>query len=192
MDADDIMFPCRLQTQFDFMENHPDIDICGSYAETFGEMNGVIQRPVEHADIVSVMLRANPIMHPTVMMRNSRLRQSGCIYKSGYPCAEDYKLWTDLALRGFKFANIPEPLLRYRISSQQVTQVLQKERLVSTVKIGLEYAEALIEQIIEREERYGDLFNSLIALYNNDLITPDVFLQTVYPIYRNYLQSKKN
>ena len=117
------------------------------------------------------------------------LRQSGCLYKYGYPCAEDYKLWTDLAIQGFKFNNIPEPLLYYRISPQQVTQVLQEERIVSTIKIGLEYAEAVMKQIIEKEEHYSNFFNSLIDLFNIDLITADVLLQTIYPVYRGFLQS---
>lgn len=190
MDADDMMTPERLEIQFGYMEDHPDIDICGSYAESFGEMIRVIQRPLEHVDIVSMMIRMNPMMHPTVMMRISILRQSGFLYKYGYHCAEDYKLWTELALRGFKFANIPEPLLHYRISPQQVTRVSQNEMLVSTIKIGLEYAEAVIEQMIEKEEMYGDLFNSLIESLNNDLIIPDVFLQMIYPVYRDFLLSK--
>ena len=31
MDADDLMLPNRLQVQYDFMEEHPEIDICGSW-----------------------------------------------------------------------------------------------------------------------------------------------------------------
>ena len=148
MDADDLMLPHRLQTQFDFMELHPDIDVCGSWADTFGEIHNIIRRPTEHADIVSSMLRSNPFMHP---------------------------------------ANIPEPLIRYRISTQQVTRIAEKDMLVSSAKIALEYAEGAIEQIIEKEERYSDFFNSLIELFNNELIGHEVLLQTIYPVYRNYL-----
>jgi len=187
MDADDLMLPHRLQTQFDFMELHPEIDVCGSWADTFGEIHNIIRRPTEHADIVSSMLRSNPFMHPTIMMNRYRLLQSGCLYQYGYPCAEDYKLWTELAFKRFQFANIPEPLIRYRISTQQVTRIAEKDMLVSSAKIALEYAEGAIEQIIEKEERYSDFFNSLIELFNNELIGHEVLLQTIYPLYRNYL-----
>ncbi|MGL5705063.1 MAG: glycosyltransferase family A protein [Tannerellaceae bacterium] len=37
MDADDIMVPHRLQTQYDFMESNPEVDVCGSWAESFGK-----------------------------------------------------------------------------------------------------------------------------------------------------------
>jgi len=187
MDADDLMLPHRLQTQFDFMELHSDIDVCGSWADTFGEIQSVIRRPTEHADIVSSMLRSNPFMHPTIMMNRCRLLQSGCLYRYGYPCAEDYKLWADLALKDFQFANIPEALIRYRISPQQVTRIAEKEMLVSSAKIALEYAEGVVEKIIEKEERYSDFFNSLIELFNNELLGHDVLLQTIYPVYRNCL-----
>lgn len=187
MDADDVMMTKRLETQFHYMESHPDIDICGSYAEMFGLTNGIKQRPVDHLYIICTMLLSNPIIHPTVMMKRSMLRQSGCLYQSGYPCAEDYKLWTDLALKGFRFVNIPEPLIRYRISSQQATGTSPEDMYASSVKIRLEYVEAIMEQMVEKDERYGDLFHSLIELLNNKVINPDVFLHAVYPVYLNYL-----
>jgi len=187
MDADDIMLSHRLQTQFDFMESHPDIGACGSYAESFGEIKAIIQRPMEQADIISSMLLSNPFMHPTIMIRRSLLQQSGCLYKSGYSCAEDYKLWTDLALKGFKFANIPETLIYYRISTQQVTRVLQNNMLASSVKIGLEYAEEVMEQMIAKDERFGEFLFSLTELLNNELISATTFLKSMYPIYRDYI-----
>jgi len=186
MDADDIMFPHRLQTQFDFIESHPDIDVCGSYAESFGEIKAIIQRPVGHVDIISSMLLSNPLMHPTVMIRLATLQQSGCLYRYGYPCAEDYKLWTDLALKGCKFANIAESLLHYRISNQQVTRTSQNEMWISSAKIALEYAEGIIEQMIDQESQYGDLFNSLVELFNNELISHEAFMQTVYIVYKDF------
>jgi len=188
MDADDLMLPNRIEIQYQFMETNPDIDICGSYADAFGEMKGIMKRPVNHVDIVSSLLQTNPLMHPTIMMKRSIFQQSGFHYKYGYPCAEDYKLWTDLALRGFKFANIPELLIRYRISPQQVTRTSRKEMFASSSKIGLEYAETVIEQMIGKEIQYASLLNSLIKMFNNDLITSDVFLKTLFPLYRNFLQ----
>ena len=187
MDADDIMLPHRLQTQFDFMEAHPDIDICGSYAASFGDMNGIMQRPTDHAEIISTMLLMNPLLHSTVMIRRSVFLQSGCRYHSGYPCAEDYKLWTDLSLKGFKFANIPEPLIRYRISPQQVTRTSADEMRNSSVRIGLEYAQGVMEQMIEKEERYSEFLDALIELYNNGLTGHDSLRQILYSVYRDFL-----
>ena len=36
MDHDDLMMPERLQTQYEFMEKHPEISACGGYMQTFG------------------------------------------------------------------------------------------------------------------------------------------------------------
>jgi len=190
MDADDIMFPHRLQTQFDFMESHLEIDVCGSYVESFGDVQTIIKRPVKHEDIICSMLLLNPLMHPTVMIRNATLQQSGCLYLKGYPCAEDYKLWTELASKGYKFANIPEPLIHYRISDQQVTRKSQNDMRASSEKIDFEYAESVMEQMIEQENRYGDFFQPLVDLFNNELISNEVIKQTVYAIYKDYLNSR--
>ncbi|MDR1583216.1 MAG: glycosyltransferase family 2 protein, partial [Prevotellaceae bacterium] len=36
IDHDDMMLPYRLQTQYDFMENNPDVVACGGYMIAFG------------------------------------------------------------------------------------------------------------------------------------------------------------
>ena len=46
MDADDIALPERFQKQFDFMEQHPNIDVCGSWAKKTGNENEIINNPV--------------------------------------------------------------------------------------------------------------------------------------------------
>ena len=51
MDADDISLPERFQTQFNFMEKNPDIDICGSWARMFGDKDDCMQTLQNHEDI---------------------------------------------------------------------------------------------------------------------------------------------
>ncbi len=133
MDADDVMLADRLQKQVDYMEQHPEIHICGSWTEVFGAEEGIIRTATYHEEIVSTMLLHNAMIHPSVMIRKSVLENN--LYQTGYPCAEDYKLWTELASKGFRFANIPEVLLKYRRSANQVTQTRQEEMFQSTFKI---------------------------------------------------------
>ncbi len=184
MDADDIMLYNRLQVQYDFMESHPEIDICGSWAETFGESQGIIRTYTEHKQIVSSMLLYNPMIHPSIMMRRKVWEVTGKnLYPYGYPCAEDYKLWTNLADKGFCFANIPEVLLKYRRSGEQVTSRKYKEMLHSTLNIRLEYSQQVMEKITGDEELYTEFFNQLIELYNNELVDIENLSNIIYRIY---------
>ena len=42
MDADDYMHPDRLRFQVNFMKTHTDIDICGTWMQTYGRFYGII------------------------------------------------------------------------------------------------------------------------------------------------------
>ncbi len=184
MDADDIMLPNRLQEQFDFMESHPEIDVCGSWAEIFGSGQGTIRTHTEHGQIVSSMLLYNPVVHPSVMIHRKVWEpMAEAFYPYGYPCAEDYKLWTNLAVKGFRFANIPAVLLKYRCSNSQVTSSRHKEMHHSTLRIRMEYAQEVMEKIINEKEQYSGLFEQLIELYNNDLIEVESLSGIIYQIY---------
>jgi hypothetical protein len=162
------------------MEDHPEIDVCGSWMEMFGNRNNSYSVQAEHKDIVSSLLLFNTMAHPTVMLRKTSVCKNGKdLYKKGYNCAEDYKLWTDLAMNGLHFANIPEVLLKYRCSDTQVTNIRQKEMMNSGLRIRLEYAEMIIEKIVEKEKQYENFFNELINLLNNRIISVYTFTNTI-------------
>ena len=183
MDADDIMLPNRLQVQYDFMETHSEIDVCGSWAERFGGSTDIIRTHTEHKDIVASLLLRNTMAHPSVMFRKSSVCKEGIdLYRHGYTCAEDYKLWTDLAIKGLRFANIPEVLLMYRVSDSQVTNTKQEEMWQSTHSIQLEYAEYIASSIVERDESYTKLIEGLFESVNKGLIGISLLLDVLHNI----------
>jgi glycosyltransferase involved in cell wall biosynthesis len=180
MDSDDMMKPNRLQRQYDFMEEHPEIDVCGSWMELFGNQNEIVKLRTKHKEIVTDLLLSNQLAHPTVMLRKTSVcKNETDLYKKGYDFAEDYKLWTDLAIKGLQFANIPEVLLKYRCSENQVTNTRQKEMAQSSLKIQVEYAEEVIEKIVKKEKKYELFFRELVKLCNGRFISIDVFLKTL-------------
>ena len=184
MDADDIMLPHRLQTQYEFMETHPEIDVCGSWMETVGLHNEIVKLQGAHDDIAKSLLLGNSMAHPTVLLRKSSVCRDGTnLYPKGYDCAEDYKLWTDLAVKGLRFANIQEVLLKYRISDQQVTKIRQKEMQQSAYRIQMEYAEQLMQKMTNEEERFFELFELLIRLHNEGVIKGKQMLSVIYQLY---------
>lgn len=117
MDADDLSLPGRFQAQLDYLAAHPEIDILGTAITevdaTTGEERNV-SFCVSPQDAARNIHRRVPVAHPTVCFRCGVLRAV-----RGYPVVgtnEDVALWFECLRLGFKFANLPQSLLRFRIS----------------------------------------------------------------------------
>jgi len=119
MDADDIVYPDRISTQFEFLEKNSNIAVCGSWynlIDAEGCIQGVRRLPTSNSEIRKILTFKNPICHPSVMYRKELICDVGAYLNGHY--AEDYDLWVRLS-RDPKigFANIERPLLGYRIDS---------------------------------------------------------------------------
>lgn len=191
MDADDLMFPKRLEIQYEFMERYSEIDLCGSWAESFGEVVKIMQYEHSHEAIISSMLLYNCIIHPTVIIRKSTVLNLKLKYKD-YSYADDYKFWTDFALSGARFANIPQPLIYYRTSSNQLTNKYWDNMSFASNKIRLEYAEGIINRMIEDDERYLSLMEQIIYLFEVDLLNFELFTRMLYHLFKNHLEINKS
>lgn len=121
MDCDDISLPERLDEQVAFMDNHPDVGICGTWFE-FTDFGQIIKWPEQHDEIKAQLFYNTALGHPTVMMRTDIMRQYGLYYDVSYGYSEDYELWTRLS-RVTKLANIPKVLLKYRIHHGQASYI---------------------------------------------------------------------
>jgi len=140
MDADDICRPERFEKQLAFLEQHPEVGLCGTWLQIIGD-DSRYTFPLTHEEIKLALLDYNPIAHPSVMFRSKVFKEAGLTYDPGFPGAEDYELWTR-AIFLTKFANIPETLLSYRRHGQQVTQSKQQtmESSSGKIKLGLPLA----------------------------------------------------
>lgn len=190
MDADDLMLPYRLEVQFQYMEDNPDIDVCGSWMETFSTESRIIKTPVKHKDIVLHLIERNSLSHPTIIMRKESLQRSKSypnLYKSKYIYAEDYKLWVDLIKDGLKFANIPEVLLQYRISQGQTSYRHSKRQINNTFLIQRQYIKYVSNQIVQEEPDLYEYFDNSIQLLNKGRLTFNCFKTIVFELYASLL-----
>lgn len=115
MDTDDILLPERFAEQLAFIQKNPEVDLVGSYAleiDETGKSGGVRRMPPDHDAIVD-SLWSNPFIHPAVMFKREKLLQIGG-YDASLRRRQDYELWFRCAKNGFRFANIPKPLILYR------------------------------------------------------------------------------
>lgn len=139
MDADDISLPLRLEKQFSFMEEHPGVGVIGTAVEVIDSAGQVIGQRMYPADPIIIRWRLafeNPLCHPTVMIRRSLLQDAP--YNSSLNTAQDYDLWCHLGLIT-RFANLPQPLLRFRKHGASLTYKMGGEQRENSLQISQNY-----------------------------------------------------
>jgi glycosyltransferase involved in cell wall biosynthesis len=136
MDQDDISLPERLKKQADFMDQHSNLGICGTWSQTFGEVekSWLTSFPVGHVEIMSQLLFNTAISHPTAMFDMKKFRSLNLRYDMNALHAEDYNLWVE-ASDYFNLGNVPEVLLLYRVHHQQTCQAESKRQQQTTAMI---------------------------------------------------------
>lgn len=125
MDSDDISLPERIEKQVNFMDNNPDVGVCGTWIRYIGISSiswtsKIHKFPVKHRDIKARSLFNCNFCHPSVIMRKSLLDRFNLRYNPEHLHTEDYGLWQKCSFY-FSLANIPEILLLYRISLESIT-----------------------------------------------------------------------
>jgi len=118
VDPDDINHPERFATQVDFMHRNPDISFSSSYIEKFSSTNSsikkVIKLPCNHLDLLEFTKKGRcPLAHPAVIMRTQAVRNIGG-YSNFHKC-QDLALWSVAMLKGYKFANLDNVLVKMRV-----------------------------------------------------------------------------
>lgn len=122
LDADDLSHPHRFATQIRFLEENADIALVGSHAEIFGDgipASARFQFLLEHDEILPGLLFTLEFLLSAVMMRRQVLDVVEG-FDPRYRLAEDWEFLARVA-RHFKCANLPQPLVRYRVHPAQTT-----------------------------------------------------------------------
>ena len=130
MDADDVCIPQRFERQIQYLDSHPEIDILGSNAVLFYEGQTRAPKFTDHPlldkDIKAhFSLARGNIINPTTMWRHSSIKDLPINYAKT-ATAPDFHMWVQCALHQKKFANLPEPLLVYRLHQGQASKIHDK------------------------------------------------------------------
>jgi glycosyltransferase involved in cell wall biosynthesis len=118
-DFDDISYPSRLALQADFLDRHPEVGVLGGHYLLVDERRGerYERRPPEsHEQIAQAMASRIPLAHTVVMFRKQAWRDAG-----GYPDVsdlEDYRLFIEMGVRGWRFASLPVMLGEHFVYEQ--------------------------------------------------------------------------
>ena len=120
MDADDINLPQRLEEQIKFLTKNPSIDICGTWADLIDQNDKIIgekKYPIHDSEIKRALAWYPSIIHPTLMVKTTTLRELNG-YDPKFDMAEEYELLMR-ARKKFKMANIPQKLLLWRLHDRR-------------------------------------------------------------------------
>ena len=180
MDADDIMLPNRIQKQVEILEKDKSLSLCCSNRLIIGtdeRRDMWVENYVD--DFILRLFCGNFIPHSTVMIRTSFLRNLGIKYKSEYPYAEDYKMWSDIAMNGGTIYAIKEPLIKYRIHDSSISMQNMLKQKETATKTQNEIYNYLIEKVIPYKDLYLKLNEILQELKNNNVIS-DLFIRLFF------------
>ena len=120
MDADDICFNDRFEKQIKTL-NECDLDIIGGQIIEFGkDVDDVISKrivPCEHSQIVKLLKFRSPFSHPTILFKKKVFDALEGYDSSIFP--EDYDFFVRAYLKKFKFGNVPDEVLWFRLGENR-------------------------------------------------------------------------
>lgn len=119
LDSDDILHKDRIAKQFQFMEQHLDVALCGCQVQHIDEKGEFINsksllKPTSYEEIKQAFPEYNPITGPTIFVRSEVLREFGGYreFFSGL-CSEDFDLVSRIVEK-YRCVNLDEKLYYYR------------------------------------------------------------------------------
>ena len=121
MDSDDLSTPNRLEVQVNYLERHPDIDLCSCGMKLFDAKDGTWVRESDPDKVRITALFFSPILHASSVWRKDAFEREGLHFEQEMVPAEDYDLWCRALAKGLRMVNIPECMYLYRIHANQAT-----------------------------------------------------------------------
>ena len=137
MDADDIMFPDRIEKQIKFLQKNPGVVIVGGQCQLIDREGNLIGKktfPTRNTDLYKMAFRSMPIQQPTMMINTKLLPKNFSWYVDKFKPADDLDLFFRLFNFGL-FANLPDFVLKYRMHKTNISLVNPKRTFFLTYEI---------------------------------------------------------
>ena len=219
MDGDDISDSKRFEKQLQILENNPEIKVCGSWLQAFGNDDKIIKHKEKHEQILVNMMAHCSMSLGSVML--DRVWVEGEYFDENKKHVEDYDFWSKVIWKG-KFHNIQEVLYHYRIHTNQVSSTYNDIQRKGDVPIKLVFFKKLkynqdvfkdtfLEKMFLQKEFFStqefELFlqwfqtvekqNNKLKIYNQNefnTIIKNYRRALIYKIYfhSNFCQTNKN
>ncbi|WP_093434841.1 glycosyltransferase [Variovorax sp. 770b2] len=133
VDHDDCAAPERFALQVALLEREPSITVVGSQLEHFHDEVGITMLPSDDATIKAHMVQGfEYLANQSTMGRLDFYRAHALRFDPNLYVVDDLGFWMDCMLHGARFANLPEPLTRYRVHANMTSRILQADRLYAS------------------------------------------------------------
>lgn len=136
MDSDDLNKENRFTKQYNYLEEHTDVKLLGSWCECIDERGNYLftqKYPVSYSNIKNRMFLNSMVAHPTMLFHKSILETIG-FFSEKYQIAEDYA-FVFKASKHFKIENYPESLIYYTINDKGYSAIFRKRQVKDRLRI---------------------------------------------------------
>ncbi|MDD6157399.1 MAG: glycosyltransferase [Lachnospiraceae bacterium] len=181
MDSDDISLPDRCRQQVQLFWENPELALVGTAARDFnGDVNQVSGKirlkPESHEEIIKEMRRNNPFIHSTVMFKKSVVLECGG-YDNSLRRRQDYDLFSKIVSRGYRAANIREPLLLFRVDDNFIDRNRNRETCDARLTVQ--------KRIWRRGEcSIGDYLYVFLAMKISPMVSSGLY-KRIYSLIKN-------
>lgn len=180
MDADDVSKSDRIEKQVEHLVKNPKVIVVGSQAEIInesGEILGQKEVPLEHKDIYKQYSLVHPMIHPTCLIRKALLPNKKKLYRTDFGVNSDYQTLIEMLNCGL-FANLAEPLIKYRVHRNNSSAQNLKKCFINTLIIRWE--------AIFRHGFKISLFDAILTIVGTPiaLLLPAKVVDYLYPLAR--------
>jgi glycosyltransferase involved in cell wall biosynthesis len=184
MDGDDICHPHRLEKQVAFLEEHPTINVVGSWIQCFGHSTYLHQYSLDSDQVMCRTLFGMPLGNPSVMLRSELFFEGRMRYDASLRQAEDYDFFARYREKLHLYV-LPEPLVKYRIFDKTSRECIIKERKRQVDSIRRQFLATNGFALNEVE------FKLLDVLYNLDQPLQPYTLKDVAKLFKKILLMNK-
>jgi GDP-L-fucose synthase len=138
MDSDDWAYPDRFEKQLKFLESNPEVGIVGGSIEVtdsnLSEIKFIRKYFEDDVKLKQHLFIQSPFAHPCIMFRKEVFE--GQFYNKILSPTEDYDIYFRIG-RNYKFANLEDVLLKYRLHSEQSSTIKAKRQQLLTLYIRI-------------------------------------------------------
>ena len=148
MDADDISLPDRIEKQHGLAVSKGSMTVVSCQVQSFPReiiTSGYrlyeqwLNNLTEPSEIEKNLFIESPIPHPTAFFHRQNILAEGGYTERKLP--EDYELWLRLWSRGYRFARVPEVLLKWRDHADRLSRTSSAYSLTSFYALKAKYLE---------------------------------------------------
>lgn len=160
LDCDDVAYLDRLEVQYNFMKQNPDVYVCGGSGVIINEHSEVTENMKRDSGLLNLkLLFSNQLINSTLFLRSELFKN----YRyEDYPPAEDYEFAFRISQK-YKIYNLPNVFVKYRIHGQNITNQKRDVLIYNEKRIAKNILDFLKVETTERNILY---LHSLIAPYH--------------------------